>query len=197
MRVLELYSGIGGMHYSLMKACPSLRKNVTSLDVNDNANAVYLHNFAIKAKTTSIEHMQVEDIDRIDAHLWLMSPPCQPFTTTNNSKQRDADDPRSKSFLHLLNLLEALSCKPTCLLLENVAGFLGSRVHARFQSVLQQADYSLEEYLLSPQDLGVPNSRPRYFALAMQHTAIQQAQQAQQASARVPDQAAACDSAQS
>lgn len=32
LRVLELYSGIGGMHYALLKACPpQLRKEVAAV----------------------------------------------------------------------------------------------------------------------------------------------------------------------
>jgi site-specific DNA-cytosine methylase len=53
--------------------------------------------------------------------LWLMSPPCQPFTRLGN--QKDDQDNRSASLLHLINLLPELINPPTYILLENVKGF--------------------------------------------------------------------------
>ncbi|PWA73343.1 DNA methyltransferase-2 [Artemisia annua] len=44
-RVLEFYSGIGGMRYSAMKAGVNA-KMVEAFDINDLANDVYQHNFA-------------------------------------------------------------------------------------------------------------------------------------------------------
>ncbi|KAK9090660.1 hypothetical protein Sjap_023837 [Stephania japonica] len=43
-RVLEFYSGIGGMRYSIMKAGVSATM-VEAFDINDKANDVYEHNF--------------------------------------------------------------------------------------------------------------------------------------------------------
>uniref|UniRef100_A0A803TD37 DNA methyltransferase 2 n=1 Tax=Anolis carolinensis TaxID=28377 RepID=A0A803TD37_ANOCA len=44
LRVLELYSGIGGMHYAL-QASNILAEIVAAVDVNTVANEVYTHNF--------------------------------------------------------------------------------------------------------------------------------------------------------
>lgn len=55
---------------------------------------------------------------------------CRPFTTTSNSRQLDAEDPRAASFLHLLQELRAMACKPRFILLENVSGegsFVGGK----------------------------------------------------------------------
>jgi len=43
-RVLEFYSGIGGMRYSLM-ALGARAEVVEAFDINDVANDVYEHNF--------------------------------------------------------------------------------------------------------------------------------------------------------
>ena len=55
------------------------------------------------------------------AHLWLMSPPCQPYTRLG--KQLDTQDPRAKGLLHLASLLSELPTPPLYVFLENVQGF--------------------------------------------------------------------------
>ena len=46
LRVLELFSGIGGMHYALKTACPGDRSEVlAAVDISEVANEVYRHNF--------------------------------------------------------------------------------------------------------------------------------------------------------
>uniref|UniRef100_A0A8C7X0A4 Uncharacterized protein n=1 Tax=Oryzias sinensis TaxID=183150 RepID=A0A8C7X0A4_9TELE len=44
VRVLELYSGIGGMHYALKESgVPA--EVVAAVDINTTANQIYKHNF--------------------------------------------------------------------------------------------------------------------------------------------------------
>eukprot|EP01047_Picozoa_sp_COSAG01_P012798 COSAG01_NODE_584_length_15174_cov_27.387901_22_plen_92_part_00 len=54
----------------------------------------------------SIETLTAAALDRHRADVWLLSPPCQPFTS--NGKRRDDTDNRSAAFLHLLRLLPSL-----------------------------------------------------------------------------------------
>ncbi|CAM9483784.1 unnamed protein product, partial [Sphacelaria rigidula] len=61
------------------------------------------------------------------------SPPCQPFCRVGN--QMDTEDPRSRSFLHLLSLLETIALPPSHVFLENVRGFEGSKTHERLLAV--------------------------------------------------------------
>ncbi|MED6236116.1 tRNA (cytosine-5-)-methyltransferase [Ataeniobius toweri] len=44
LRVLELYSGIGGMHYALKESGISAQV-VAAVDINTTANKIYKHNF--------------------------------------------------------------------------------------------------------------------------------------------------------
>ena len=46
LRVLELYCGIGGMHYALSESkFSSFAQVVAAIDINPLANKVYKHNF--------------------------------------------------------------------------------------------------------------------------------------------------------
>lgn len=96
----------------------------------------------------------------------MISPPCQPFTTTTNSQRRDMQDPRNSSFLHVLQTLSQMRNPPDHIILENVVGFQESQTHQLLLAVLQHLGYAVQQYVSSPIDLGVPYIRPRYFATA-------------------------------
>lgn len=110
-----------------------------------------------------------------------MSPPCQPFsrngkrsrpdaplsnlTDPHLGNQRDDEDPRTKSLLVLLKLFAEVKQPPAYLMLENVSGFQASRTREQVVAALTARDYAFQEVMLSPSDVGVPNSRLRYFLL--------------------------------
>jgi len=93
-----------------------------------------------------------------------MSPPCQPFT--RQGLKKDVEDPRSKSFLHLMSVLPQMTIPPKYILLENVHGFESSRSHDMFTTMLDELEYTWQGFLLSPKQFGIPNSRLRYFIIA-------------------------------
>ena len=51
-------------------------------------------------------------------------------------------------------------------MLENVKGFEISNAHQLFISTLRDCKYRIREFLLSPDQFGIPNSRLRYYLLA-------------------------------
>jgi len=55
---------------------------------------------------------------------------------------------------------------PAYLLVENVVGFETSSTAEDLRAFLGRQGYVVQEFLLSPTQLGVPYSRPRYFCLA-------------------------------
>jgi hypothetical protein len=91
-----------------------------------------------------------------------MSPPCPPYTT--RGLRRDLEDPRTRSFLAVLERIAEL--RPPYVAFENVPGFAGSRAHARLRETLDRCGYRAEETLLCPTELGVPNRRQRFYLVA-------------------------------
>ncbi|NWT79701.1 TRDMT methyltransferase, partial [Lanius ludovicianus] len=141
---------------------------VAAVDVNTLANDVYKHNFPntpLWAKT--IEGITLKDFDRLSFDMILMSPPCQPFTRIG--LQGDVSDPRTKSFLYVLDILPRLQKLPKYLLLENVKGFESSSARNELLQTLTTCGFKYQEFLLSPTCLGIPNSRLRYFLIAKLH----------------------------
>ncbi|XP_047377344.1 tRNA (cytosine(38)-C(5))-methyltransferase isoform X1 [Sciurus carolinensis] len=164
LRVLELYSGIGGMHHALRESCIPAQV-VAAVDVNTVANEVYEYNFPhtqLLAKT--IEGITLEEFDKLSFNMILMSPPCQPFTRIG--LQGDMTDPRTNSFLYILSILPRLQNLPKYILLENVKGFEVSSTRDMLIQTIENCGFQYQEFLLSPTSLGIPNSRLRYFLIA-------------------------------
>lgn len=138
-----------------------------AFDINTIANDVYEHNHGTRPYQGNIEKLSVKQLEDYKADVWLLAPPCQPYT--RRGLQKDADDWRASSFMTLLLKLPQMQAPPMRLLVENVVGFEGSRTRARMVEVMQAAGYAVQEFLISPVQLGIPYSRPRYFAL-MQRT---------------------------
>ncbi|XP_053949051.1 tRNA (cytosine(38)-C(5))-methyltransferase [Anastrepha ludens] len=161
--VLELFSGIGGMHYAFRSAAVP-GKVIAAMDINTNANAVYAHNFPTTSVcNNNIQSLTPEKIEKLNVNMILMSPPCQPHTRVGN--RLDVDDSRSDGLQHICNLL------PLCqgvqyILMENVKGFEISKAHDQFLDALRLAGYQWREFILCPTQFGIPNSRRRYYCLA-------------------------------
>ncbi|CAG8569889.1 10802_t:CDS:2, partial [Scutellospora calospora] len=167
-RILEFYSGIGGMHYAF-KESGIIGEVVAAFDINTTANIIYRHNFE-KNVTSSIVHQRniesipLEYYDSYKANIWLMSPPCQPYTRTG--LLRGSKDIRSKSFIYLLDLLAKMKNPPTYILIENVKGFEESETRTTLIKQLINCNYNYQEFFITPLQLGIPNSRLRYYMLA-------------------------------
>lgn len=151
--------------YALERAAIAARI-VAAVDVSPLANTVYRCNFPdTPMRPCDVARLPRDFFDAAAADLWLLAPPCQPYT--RNGAGRDAHDPRSGGLLHLIDaVLPAMRAPPSLLLLENVCGFAESDTRRRLIARLHELRYDVREQLLSPVHFGVPNSRMRYFLLA-------------------------------
>ncbi|KAL9696089.1 hypothetical protein quinque_015374 [Culex quinquefasciatus] len=165
-RVLELFSGIGGMHYAIRRSGKPFRV-VAAMEINPVANTIYNHNFGPgAAHNSNILSLTPERIDQLGADVILMSPPCQPFT--RNGHFKDVEDRRADPFVHLCDLLDKIP-QVRFVLLENVKGFERSQACEQYKVRLTAADFFFREFILSPHDYGVPNTRHRYYCVAKEH----------------------------
>ena len=136
-----------------------------AFDINTIANSVYERNFNCKVCPKTISSFTAESLDGFKASdIWLLSPPCQPYT--RQGKTLDTLDPRAESFLHLLSVIPNMANRPRLLLIENVVGFESSDTRKLLVHMLETCGYSFQEFHLSPHQIGIPNTRTRYFCLA-------------------------------
>ena len=80
VKVLELFSGIGGMHFALEEAKKYLKdfdyKIVRAIDISDNANQVYKHNFPeVDVRGSNICGLTPESLNKLEVDAIFMSPP--------------------------------------------------------------------------------------------------------------------------
>jgi tRNA (cytosine38-C5)-methyltransferase len=97
---IEFYSGLGGLSLGALEGSAGRIKVCVAFDIHPLANE--LHKFNIPETITSgktIEQLTPKSLKNIvgkSTHLipqvWLLSPPCQPFSRRGN--QKDLTDPR-------------------------------------------------------------------------------------------------------
>ncbi len=158
MKVLELFSGIGGWRYAL----PPSACVVAAYDVSPAANATYALNHGEAPRPRELATIPTRELVDLGADTWVLSPPCQPYCRMG--LKADLADPRARAFLRLLEILE--EAPPERLVLENVEGFLESESHARLAALLDRRGFHRRIFRLCPTALGVPNLRPRVYVLA-------------------------------
>ena len=84
IRVLELFSGIGGMHYALSQARDTLSREIfdfeviAAMDISEVANKVYRHNFPqVNHIAGNICGLTADKVNKWEIDAIFMSPPCQ------------------------------------------------------------------------------------------------------------------------
>eukprot|EP00842_Homolaphlyctis_polyrhiza_P006562 jgi/Hompol1/6907/HPOL_002391-RA len=165
-RVLEFYSGIGGFHAALVKAGMQF-KLLSAFDMNENANAVYAVNHpTVPISTKNVGFLSAADLEAYGADMWLMAPPCQPYT--RKGARLDYQDPRADSFLRLLDRLEEIQHRPSIICIENVFGFERSTTFGILKTKLESIDFDWQAFELNPLHFGIPYSRPRIFTICKQ-----------------------------
>lgn len=157
MKVLELFSGLGGWRLAL-----GVRGTVAAAyDVSEAANATYALNHGEAPKARELATLPLTDLAAAGADTWLLSPPCQPFCRMGN--RQGLADRRSRAFRHLMDLFR--EAPPERLVLENVGGFLGSDAHALLVERLRGHGMHQLDLEACPSRFGLPNQRPRVFIL--------------------------------
>ncbi|XP_043250724.1 tRNA (cytosine(38)-C(5))-methyltransferase [Colletes gigas] len=163
MRVLELYSGIGGMHYAFQESGVN-GSVVAAVDINTIANNVYKKNFPnVLLINGNVQSLSAKQINDLNVDTILMSPPCQPYTRVG--LQKDISDNRSSSLFHVLCLIPQIKGLKY-ILLENVKGFEKSEMRNIVLKCINDCGFNHKELIISPCQFGIPNTRYRYYLLA-------------------------------
>ncbi|XP_037936807.1 tRNA (cytosine(38)-C(5))-methyltransferase [Teleopsis dalmanni] len=167
-RVLELFSGIGGMHYAF-KYSNLPGEIVAAIDINTVANAVYAYNHEkTPLLNNNIQRLNLKTLEKLNINTILMSPPCQPHTRQHLSKQRDIEDNRSDALRHLCQLIPEYK-NLQYVLLENVKDFQSSQSRNCFIDALKSSGFQYSEFIISPTQFGIPNTRHRYYCIARKY----------------------------
>ncbi len=160
-RAIEFFAGVGGFAVAAKRRWGS-ELNITAIDIDLDAQRVIQLNHRHATMASEITSLGHHTLSSINAELWWMSPPCQPYSRRGH--QHDIEDRRAASLLHLIEQIELV--RPRTIALENVDGFASSQAFALLRDCLRRCNYSVMHRHICPTELGWPNRRPRFYLLA-------------------------------
>jgi DNA (cytosine-5)-methyltransferase 1 len=158
IRVLDLFSGIGGFHLGLTRAGFEVESYFSEID--KYAIDVYSNNFKDATYVGSVTDVRGADLTRIDAITF--GSPCQDFSLTGKRKGLGGD--RSSLIGEAIRLIS--ECRPRFFIWENVKGTFSSNDGADFWAIIQAftniGGYRLEWQLLNTKWF-LPQNRERIY----------------------------------
>ena len=165
MKILDLFSGIGGFHKGFEQAGFEFDW-VGFSEVDKYATAVYKHKFKDSEELGDITAIRPErDLpDNID--IICGGFPCQSFSIAG---KRDINDTRGTLFFEIARILSYYRDKGNPIpyfLLENVKGLYSHdnyATFARIYEVFTNLDYTIEIEMLNTRNFGIPQNRERIF----------------------------------
>lgn len=169
MKFIELFSGIGGMGYGLMKAgfecvgfCEIDKYAHDSYNILHNENKKMWEGYDVNNVTDD----DIRGIQREKGEITIIAGgfPCQSFSIAGN--RRGFEDTRGTLVYQIFRFASIL--KPKILLLENVKGLLNHDKGRTFGTILSAMDelgYDAEWQVLNSKNFDVPQNRERVFII--------------------------------
>ncbi|WP_436280941.1 DNA cytosine methyltransferase [Rhizobium sp. LjRoot258] len=161
MRVVELFSGAGGMSLGLKQAGFDI---VRAYDAWPVAVENYNRNIGSHAKVTDLGDILsvVPELLRLAPDLICGGPPCQDYSSAG--RREEADNAKLTLAFGIL----VATVRPTWFVMENVTNAAKSSTWQEARKVLKAAGYGLTESKIDASRYGVPQSRRRLFVVGRQ-----------------------------
>lgn len=163
-RILDLFSGAGGMSYGMEKNTHFSTE--VALDFNDSALKTFKHNMpyteTICGDITDddVKKKVIEISKQRKVNMIIGGPPCQGFSL--KGKKLGLDDPRNYLFNEYLNIVVAL--EPEVFVIENVKALMSTSAGWFKNQIIDKVKkmgYHVAHGVLNAADFGVPQSRQR------------------------------------
>ena len=165
MKFIDLFAGLGGFHVGLKKLGFEC---VFASEINTHLRELYKENFKIDCKG-DINLIDKKDIPKHD--ILCAGFPCQPFSKAGKQEGL-ADIGRGDMIYKIAEILNYH--QPSYFILENVARL---KTHNQGETwkvikrLLIQANYNIDDIILSPHHFGIPHKRERIFIVG-QHKRV-------------------------
>lgn len=160
MRIVDLFSGIGGFHLGASRVDPTT-ECVVACDICPRASRVYAAQFGVTPTG------DVRALASLPAHDVLCAGfPCQSFSMIGEEKGL-RDESRGALIWEVLRL--ARGARPPCILLENVRRLVTLEGGSVLQAILDELraiGYTTAHRVLNAMDFGLPQRRQRLFIVA-------------------------------
>ena len=153
-KFIDLFCGIGGFHSALRQLDG---KCVFACDIDSKCRDIYALNYGMMpyGDITQIDFNTIPPHDILTGGF-----PCQSFSSAGN--KRGMTDPRGNLFNYIIQILTV--CRPKIAILENVKhikSISGGTVYRYIYDLLNKSGYNVFDVELSPDNIGVPQNRPR------------------------------------
>ena len=160
-RLIDLYSGAGGMSLGFSKKFGHPFKSVWANDFNKFCVNTYNENFGPHCVHGDIvDILGNSGIEIPKADVVIGGPPCQGFSLLN--KNRD-NDPRKKLWKPFLDVVDRSGAE--IFVMENVPQLLGTLEHSEIIDTAEFLGFKVWQEKLLAADYGVPQKRTRAFIL--------------------------------
>lgn len=158
MKVIDLFSGAGGMSLGFEKAGFDI---LAAYEYWDKAIEIYKNNFAHPIYNVDLWNMKdYSDMKRLNPDIIIGGPPCQDFSSAGKR-----DESLGRSDLTIIFSKIIAEVKPKFVVMENVARVEKSNAYKEAKSILEDANYGLTSIVLDASLCGVPQKRKRFFLI--------------------------------
>lgn len=157
MRVIDLFSGCGGLSYGFIKQGYEL---VKAYDNWEQAIKVYNTNFIHQAEQKDAYDIKVDELKKYDIDMIIGGPPCQDYSSAG---KQDESLGRADLTLRFAELVCECRCK--WFVMENVDRIIKSKTLPKAKALYKEAGYGLTEVVLDASKCGAPQKRKRYFLI--------------------------------
>ena len=161
MKIIDLFSGIGGFSLGFQRAGYQFTEHYFS-EIDKHAIANYKHNFPHAKYIGDITTLQPADIEGAD--IITFGSPCQDFSLAG--KREGLKGSKSSLIQHAIALIADI--RPSVFIWENVKGAFSSNAGADFWAIIQAfaniGGYTIEWQLLNTKWL-LPQNRERIYLI--------------------------------
>lgn len=158
MRIIDLFSGCGGLSLGFLKGGFDV---VGAYDFWDPAIECYRDNFSHPIKKLDLSNVDdvVRELKDIDFDMIIGGPPCQDFSHAG-LRIEGARANLTRSFSDIIKRI-----KPKWFVMENVDRALRSGAYLEARGIFKESGYGLTEIVLDASKCGVPQKRKRLFVI--------------------------------
>lgn len=171
IKVLDLFSGCGGLSFGFEKAGYVVKYGI---DNWQDALITFEQNHS-GSKTFNVDlgvinvgkFLKENNISKGDIDVIVGGPPCQGFSI---SGKRNPSDSRNKLYISFISFLKEL--QPRAFVMENVPNLLSisnGKIKETILKELKGAGYNVSYQILKASDYGVPQNRRRVLFVGVKH----------------------------
>lgn len=165
-RVIDLFSGAGGMSLGFSERFGQPFQSVWANDFNQYCVETYNRNFGPHCVVGDIVEILEKNKDVIpQADVVIGGPPCQGFSLLNKNRR---NDPRKELWRPFLDVVEISGA--SMFVMENVPQLLGTFEHGEIVGAAESLGFKVWQDKLVAADYGVPQARTRAFIIGCKFT---------------------------